>query len=71
MDKIETLRRWKQWWDDPVRAELFSEIQDRQVAVFLNAATSVEDREAAHQVVCAIKQLDQQIRRLERRADET
>jgi len=61
-------RRWSQWWSDPVRAEVMAEIQEAQVKVFLNAASTQEDRDEAHEVVRAIRKLEQRIHLAGKRA---
>lgn len=62
MDKIELRAlQAKRLREDEAFVSFVAEVRDAQVGVFLNPASSVEDREEAHQMIRAIHLIQQQL----------
>lgn len=51
--------------EDEAFATFMQEVRNEQIAVFLNPAASTEDREAAHQMVQAIHQIELRLKSAE------
>lgn len=51
--------------EDEAFATFVQEVRNEQIAVFLNPATSSEDREKAHQMVQAIHQIELRLKSAE------
>lgn len=51
--------------DDEAFVSFVQEVKDAQAAVFLNPASSAEDREAAHQMIRAIHAIEERLAKAE------
>ncbi len=58
MDIKKKAARIKQLKDDEVFTSILEEFTDAQISVFMNPQSSTEDREKAHNMVCALAELD-------------
>lgn len=63
MNNIEQAMRLKSLGESPAFTELIESVRREQVAVFLKETSSIDDREKAHAVVCALDLIEGHIRR--------
>lgn len=66
-EKQEKADRLNRWWEDDARLEVITEIQDAQKAVFMDPRSTLETREAAHRIVCAITEMEAVVAKAVRR----
>ena len=66
MDRIELRAlQAKRLREDEAFVSFVAEIRDDQASIFLNPASSTEDRETAHQIIRAIHQIEQRLKSAE------
>ncbi|MFN7002177.1 MAG: hypothetical protein ACK4NW_01960 [Roseinatronobacter sp.] len=66
MDKIEQRAlQAKRLREDEAFVSFVAEVRDAQTAIFLNPASSDEDRASAHHIVRAIHQIEQKLKSAE------
>lgn len=58
MSKIEKARAAERLWADDLLQEVITGVRERQVAVFLNARSTQEQRDEAHNLVCALAEIE-------------